>query len=236
MDIITLIVAAISAIGAAVSAAATVYIVKLTAKTIEAYNKQVQIGQHQVKATQEQTFNQARPVLIPPADMSGLVKTDQGTPIVQWGQSQLTIEGLQNIGVGPAFNIYGIFFGEPFQNMPPRERYIIWNYGFLPPGPAGNKIMLSQGSNLKSETTIRGHVLYIPDDEEHIGCIARLTLTYHDIFGRKLASIYDYQRLLGWICVGHFEDIEQDLCELEEQEPMTQQSHQFFHRMKKSNP
>jgi len=69
-----------------------------------------------------------------------------------------------------------------------------------------------------------------------VGCLVRLTLSYHDIFGRKFASIYDYQSVLGWICVGHFEDIKHDLRELDDQEPATQQARQFAYNMGKSRP
>ncbi len=235
-DIITVIVTSVSAAGAVASAVVAFYIARLTAKTLDAYKRQVQVGQDQIHATQEQTYNQARPVLIPPTGIGGMMRTEQGRTFVQWGQGQPTIEGLQNIGVGSAFNIYGIFFGTPLQNNPPHERYALWNYGFLSPGATGPQITLSQGTSLKSETIIKGHVLYIPDDMEHIGCITRLTLTYHDIFGRKFASIYDYQNILGWICVGHFEGIEYDLRELDDQEPATQQSNQFYYNMGKSHP
>jgi hypothetical protein len=228
------IIAGLSAFSTLISAIATVFIAILTAITIKAYNKQVQIGLEQVKATQEQTFNQARPILYPPTDMSGLVEMDQGSKIIRWGGgSQRIIEGLQNIGTGPAFNIYGLFFGRMSRNTPPHERYAAWNYGVLPHNVTGDKITLSQGTNLKSETILEGHPLYVPDDEQHIGRIARLTLTYHDIFGRKFASIYDYQSILGWICVGHFQDIEQDLRELDDQDPTTKQSNSFYHQLGK---
>lgn len=235
-DIITVIVTSVSAAGAVASAVVAFYIARLTAKTLDAYKRQVQVGQDQIHATQEQTYNQARPILIPPTAISGMLKIEQGRTFIQWGQGQLTIEGLQNIGVGPAFNIYGVFFGTPLQNMPPADRYVLWNYGFLSPSSTGPTITLSQGTSLRSETTIKGHVLYVPDDVNHIGRIARLTLSYHDIFGRKFASIYDYQSVLGWICVGHFENIEHDLRELDDQEPATQQSNQFYYNMGKSRP
>jgi len=159
MDIVTITIAIAGAVGTVVSAVVTICIAVLTARTLKAYRRQVQIGQDQIQATQEQTFNQTRPVLIPPADISGMMKTEQGRTFIQWSQGQLTIEGLQNIGIGPAFNIYGIFFGTRLQNMPPRERYVLWNYGFLSPGTTGPKITLSQGTSLKSETTIKGHIL-----------------------------------------------------------------------------
>lgn len=236
MDIITLIAAGAGALGTIVSAVVAIIIARLTAKTLDAYKRQVQIGQNQIHATQEQTYNQARPVLIPPADIKNMMRTEQGRTFVQWGQGQPTIEGLQNIGVGPAFTIYGIFFGPLAQNRPPHDRYVLWNYGFLSPGATGPTITLSQGTSLKSETTINGHVLYVPDDANHNGCLARLTLTYHDIFGRTFAGIYDYQSVLGWICVGHFENIEHDLRELDDQEPATQQARQFAYNMGKSRP
>lgn len=59
---------------------------------------------------------------------------------------------------------------------------VIWNYAALTPGEAGAKITLEQSTNVSSETTIEGYPLHVPDDVNHIGIIARLTLTYHDIF------------------------------------------------------
>jgi len=233
LDIVTLIAIA-SAVGTIASAIVAFYIARLTAKTLNAYKQQVQIGQEQIHATQEQTFHQARPVLVPPTDINGLMVTENGRTFIRWGQGQRTIKGLQNVGVGPAFNIYGVFFGTPLQDTPPSSRYVLWNYGVLSPGAIGPDITLSQGTSVKSETVIHKHVLYVPDDLEHIGCITRLTLTYHDIFGRKFASIYDYQNILGWMCVGHFENIEHDLRELDDQEPTTQQARQFYYQMGKS--
>jgi hypothetical protein len=226
----------VSAAGTLISAIVTIVLVIITAKTLGAYRKQVQIGQDQIRVTQEQTYNQARPVLVPPQDIASLLRTEQGSSFVQWGNSSVVFNGLQNIGTGPAFNIYGLFFGPPVQNLPPTSRYSLWNYGVLAPGTTGPQVTLSQGSSLKSETTIKEHVLYAPDDVDHIGCIVRLTLTYHDIFGRKFASIYDYQSILGWICLGHYEDIESDLRELDDQEPMTQQSRHMYYNMGKRRP
>jgi len=204
--------------------------VRLTNKTLPVYQKQLEIGQEQIRAAQNQTFNQARPILLPPTNITGILKNDAGNNFVKWGEGQAVIGSLQNIGVGPAFNVYGVFFPPPFNKTPPwNEKYVIWNYDFLPAGETGKDIKLSQGSSIRSESTFNGHVLYVPDDAQHIGRIARLTLTYHDIYGRKFASIYDYQNILGWICVTHLEGVEYDLQELDEREPMTQQSNQFFY-------
>jgi len=232
---IILISTVVSAMAALASAIAAIVIVRLTSKTIKTYNEQLLAAHDQIKVTQAQTFNQVRPVLLAPANIDSILSKVSGTPLLQCGlgPDKAIVDGLQNIGTGPAFNIYGVFFGTPFRNTPPRERYVIWNYNVLPPGTPGKEITLSQGSSLRSETTIGSHTLYVPDDTQHIGCIARLTLTYHDIFGRKFASIYDYQNILGWICEEHIENLEQDLYELDQQEPATQQSNQFFYNLRK---
>ena len=225
--IVTLIIAGISAI-------ATVVIAIFTYKTIQAYEKQVQIGQEQVRVSQEQQFNQFRPVLYPVGSLGNIIDTSGGKPHIKWGYQNQVIDGLQNIGVGPAFNIYGILFGPPLLNsQPPRERYIVWNYPALTPGVAGDKITLQQGSNITSDTTIKGYTLYVPDDAEHVGVIARFTITYHDVFGRKHASIYDYHSQIGWRNRGHFSNIDFDIRELDQQTPGTQQTAQFVHRLGK---
>jgi len=234
-ETIIVICTVVIALSAVANAIAAIVIIRLTSKTIKTYNGQLKAAHEQINVTQAQTFNQIRPILLPPASIDNIFNKGSGAPLLQYGlgPDKAIIDGLQNIGTGPAFNIYGILFGPPFQNTPPRERYIIWNYGFLPTGILGKEITLSQGSSLPSETTVSGYTLYVPDDAQHIGCIARLTLTYHDIFGRKLASIYDYQNRLGWICVKHIENLEHDIYELDEQEPTTQQSNQFFINLKK---
>jgi len=226
-------------IATGITAAATVAIAVLTYKTIQAYKKQVQIGQEQVKVSQEQVrigqeqqFNQFRPILQPVGNLRNIIDASGGSPHVKWGYQDQVIDGLQNIGVGPAFNIYGILFGPPLITTPPtppRDRYVVWNYASLPPGKAGDKITLEQTTNVDSETTIEGYPLYVPDDVDHIGIIARFTLTYHDVFNRKHASIYDYHSQSGWKIRGHFPNIDHDIYELDRQTPATQQAAQFFY-------
>jgi hypothetical protein len=223
--IVTLIIAGISAV-------ATVIIAFFTYKTIKAYEKQVDIGQEQVRVSQEQRFNQFRPILQPVGSLENIIDRSAGKPHIKWGYQNQVIDGLRNIGVGPAFNIYGILFGPPLITTPPKpptERYVVWNYPALTPGEAGARITLEQSTNVSSETTIGGYPLYVPDDVDHIGIIARFTLTYHDVFGRKHASIYDYHSQSGWRNRGHFPNIDHDIYELDRQTPATQQAAQFFY-------
>ncbi len=180
--------------------------------------------------------DQSRPILHPLNKLEGLIDSQSG--LVRWGMSAASIfpmKGFKNIGAGPAFNIYAVIFGKPFQQHPPRERYVVWNYGILEPGEEGPPLALSQGSSIESSTTIDGVPLYVPDDPQHNGVLARLTITYHDARERKYASIYDYQNVIGWMTVKNAEDIEYDLHELDAMHPRTQQSNEFFWRVGKSH-
>ncbi len=221
-------IASLIAIG--ITAAATVTIAIFAIPTIIAYRKQVDIGQAQVKVSQEQLFNQFRPVLYPVGDLEKIIDRSAGKYHIKWEYQNQEIDGLKNTGVGPVFNIYGVIFGPPENSQPPRMRYVVWNYPALTPGVSGDKITLSPGSHINSDTLIKGYTLYVPDDVDHIGVIARFTLTYHDVFGRKHASIYDYHSQIGWMSRGHFSDIEKDIYELDQQTPGAKQSNQFFYR------
>jgi hypothetical protein len=182
--------------------------------------------------------HQSRPILRPLNNLEGLIDSQSG--LVRWGLSAASIspmKGLRTIGAGPAFNIYAIIFGKPFQGYPPRERYVVWNYnnGILEAGEEGPPLALSQGSSVESTNTIDGVPLYVPDDPHHNGVLARLTITYHDAHERKYASIYDYQNVIGWMTVKNAENIEHDLHELDAMHPMTQQSNEFYWRLGKSH-
>jgi hypothetical protein len=225
----------VSLIAIGITAAATVAIAILAIPTIKAYRKQVQIGQDQVKVSQEQLFNQFRPVLYPVGDLEKIIDRSAGKHHIKWEYQNQEIDGLRNIGVGPAFNIYGILFGPPVNSQPPRMRYVVWNYPPLTPGVSGDTIALLPGSNISSDTTIKGYTLYVPDDEDHVGVIARFTFTYHDVFGRKHASIYDYHSQIGWMSRGHFSDIEKGIYELDRETPGTKQSNQLFYRAGKNS-
>jgi len=246
-------------IATGVTAAATVVLAIFAYVTIQAYKKQVQIGQdqvkisqeqvkigqeqvkvgqeqakiaqEQVKVSQEQQFNQFRPVLYPAGSLEKIVDRSGTTPFVKFGQPGQVIDGLKNIGIGPAFNIYGIIFSSQANSQLMQQRFIVWNYPALTPDVPGNEITLSPGSHISSDTKIKGYTLYVPDDADHNGVIARFTLTYHDVFGRKYASIYDYQLVIGWISRGHFSDIEYDLYELDQQTPGARRTKQFIHNL-----
>jgi hypothetical protein len=200
------------AITTSVSTAANVTIAILTCMTIVAYKKQIQIGQGQVKATIEQTICLTRPVLAPTMEPDFIV-WDDGQKRAQFYRNPATIWGLKNIGVGPAFNIYGTFCGYFVDGIRPLQGYIFRNYAMLTRSDTSHTINLSMWRD--PNKTIAGHPLHVPGDTQYKGRIVRLILTYHDISRHKFASIYDFHRDLGWICVGHFQNIECDIRDLD---------------------
>jgi len=224
-------------IATGVTAVATMALAIFAIPTIQAYKKQVQIGQDQVKVSQEQVrvaqeqqFNQFRPVLYPAGSLEKIIDRSGGRPYIKFGYQNQVIDGLKNIGTGPAFNIYGTIFGSQVNSQLSQQRYIVWNYPALTPGATGDEITLLQGSNISSDTIIKGYTLYVPDDANHVAIIARFMLTYHDVFGRKHASIYDYHSQIGWMSRGHFSDIEYDIYELDQQTPGAKQAKEHFYR------
>src|SRR5260370_15663145 len=115
----------VTVIATGITDAATVAIAIFAIPTIIAYRKQVQIGQAQVKVSQEQLFNQFRPVLYPVGDLEKIVDRSAGKYHVIWEQQNQEVDGLKNIGVGPAFSIYGTLFGPPVNSQLLPIRYVV---------------------------------------------------------------------------------------------------------------
>ncbi len=76
--------------------------------TIDAVNRQIEASERQA---QEALYNQQKPVLVPIGDLEKIIDRSAGKYHVKWEDQNLEIDGLKNIGVGPAFTIYGILFG-----------------------------------------------------------------------------------------------------------------------------
>lgn len=78
---------------------------------------------------------------------------------------------------------------------------------------------------MTGDATIGGYPLYAPAkptrEEQmlggHYNIVARLTLTYQDIFERKHAAVFDYIDLYGWRCIALLVDIPRDLDALDDE-------------------
>jgi len=222
--IVTLIIAGISAV-------ATVVIAFFTYKTIQAYDKQVRIGQGQVKVSQEQVkvaqeqieasrkqfqqerFTEHRPLLIP----EGAPKFQRVKPLFLNRTTNEQRISIHNVGLGVALNVASVLYGEPY-NRP----YIHWTCWLGVPVAAGMvmKAVHKLGWGLFDEETMRigSYTLNAPEPERNLtlpNTLAHITITYRDIFRRKHASIFDYVETVGWQFVDFPEDIPQDLYDLQ---------------------
>lgn len=218
----------------AVSTAATVIIVIFTWKTIQTYRNQVNLAQEQIRTSQEQNFNDARPVLVPSTHHDS-VRDSNAKPCLMIASSlSLFLDGLKNIGKGPAFHIHGVFFLPQNKAFPPTDKRGFWNLAALSPEEqTPRSIELSQGVHLTGkEEVVKGYSLYAPSTEEEGGIRveARLTLTYRDVFNRNHASIYDYHSTRGWVSQGHFAGVFFDLWEIDEQTDEAKQARAAYIR------
>lgn len=121
------------------------------------------------------------------------------------------------MGDGVAFNIHSFLYGAKGD---PGNRYTSWNNGPIQ-GKGQLPIIYTHGATaLFEQTKVDGtHTLH--DDSESHYRIARLTTTYHDLFGRRHVSIFDYIRSSPtehqWKHVATKDEIDADLEELDNQ-------------------
>ena len=121
---------------------------------------------------------------------------------------------LTNVGAGVAMNVRGVVFGpEPTmpQGMPPAI-HSLSAAAPIPPGQSIPVVAKRGFSGLKVQGTdsfVPGYTVYAPAPERSKAEAAergttastvqfRLTLTYHDLFGRIHGSVYDHTGANGW--------------------------------------
>lgn len=136
--------------------------------------------------------------------------------------SKLKSIELQNVGTGVALAICAVLFGPEPETRPTTLpiHYMIWREPPLLPGSPGRRVEMERGRTvLKGDATIGGHRLFAPRTPsrqermryDRYNVVARLTLTYQDIFRRKHAAVYDYIDLWGWQCTALLSGIAKDL-------------------------
>jgi hypothetical protein len=143
---------------------------------------------------------------------------------------------LHNIGTGPALNIRGVIFGSPLNDTRDPQHVHDFTYGAsILNGVLGDELGSWGAIKISGEASIdkkKRYTLYAPpalsSDQSLIPnnsiAVGRLTITYHDVFNRKHASIFDFVMKTSpatpeWRSVegGFFPDIEKDLHDLEEE-------------------
>jgi hypothetical protein len=170
----------------------------------------VQAGQSQVQQAMEARFDANRPILQP-------IKLD-------WNQSpeigRLTV---RNVGTGLALNVNAQLSMWTFAGEVPPSGTTQISASFNAPISAGENetAKLFQAAELPPETTIQSGTQSQPIvmTQGTKRDAWQVCITYHDIFGRKHASIFQaYQNRVSleheWRCVAIMPDIRRDLEEI----------------------
>jgi hypothetical protein len=185
-----------------------------------AAQRQAEESGRQVAETKEQRFDQHRPALHP---VGNLALTE--SRLVNWYEASLDLP-IQNVGTGVALVVCGILFPPEGAGRPGLlpQRYSAWRESAVLPGQGVRSIRFLQGvTKTNGDETIGNYRLSAPEAPTHeklmfglqYNILARLTLTYQDIFMRKHAAMFDYIDIYGWQCVALLPDIPRDLDEIE---------------------
>ncbi len=161
-----------------------------------------------------------RPILVPRAPL-GLRNND-----LNWDSQHYTVS-IKNVGAGVALNIWGVL-------LPPKKAGMVelaQQYCLRSHVPLSQEDRDIETYFLLEEKKFRDDEMiekrdgtgelyslypYFVDPvldgvDGTYTYVARLTLTYADVFGRKHASIYDYTNRHRWKFVAHIDDIRKDL-------------------------
>lgn len=194
-----------------VSALATVTVAIATILTLLFLRRQVRL-------TVEVQYDQRRPLLYPP----GTVTLIDQAGNVDWSEPERRIP-LENAGSGVAVNICGVLIGP--RTMSKSDRYTLWQEAPLTTLEGMRPMQFRRGGagTIPNDTTIGAYTLHAPDKPSQAELmagapwiVARLTVTYHDVFGRKHAALFDYTAMPAWSVVAFLEDISHDLLDLDD--------------------
>jgi hypothetical protein len=145
---------------------------------------------------------------------------------LDWDSQHYTVR-IKNVGTGVALNFWGVL-------LPPKQaktvdlprQYCLRSHTPVSQGDkdidtyflSGEILFRSDEMIENRDGTTKQYSLYppsidLPPDgvDGQNGYVARLTLTYRDVFGKKHASIYDHTNRHRWKFVVHLDDIRNDL-------------------------
>lgn len=234
---------ALGAIAALVAAAAACFAAVFTYLIMRSARDQVKVSQEQNQRTLESERDAQLPVLMPIAPLYSVgMATDPPTPPqLGYDRTQTFARvAIKNVGPGIALNIWGIVF-EPEPTEPSHKltgQHHSHRYDLpLEPGMMDTSDSKELGNTKRVDWRAAGlavsgdmemsdgtahHKLYAPPKATFADIthgetekVARLTLTYSDIFGRKHAAIYDLTAQWEWENVAYLRNILQDLGEME---------------------
>ncbi|HLX58378.1 MAG TPA: hypothetical protein VKR83_15275 [Ktedonobacteraceae bacterium] len=188
-------------------------------KAISENRKQAKVNwAHSQQQATEERKHQIRPIMAPEKEIfnKSMMVSDpdpskrvnrelyiSGQRIDWSWPSPISID-LRNMGNGPALNLHGILYGNEDTNQ---SQFVSWdNIPVEARSPI--TVELKHPSDLSlfhGDMVNDKHVLYdkSPDSPTNpwVSRIARLTLTYHDLFGTKYVSVFHYTIEHRWIHV-----------------------------------
>lgn len=231
----------VTAFAGLVAAGAAIWLAVLNRQLVRASHEQVRASQDEVKASLEQVSSQHRPVLVPKGSPRF---QEENSNWLAWGANEQPII-ISNLGTGVAFNVASVLYGcasyvhdssagHMRSSDAAHEHWTLWLGTPIAPGESSDRPVppyriLSNphkkgyGTFLDGNNRIGDYPFNAPD-EQPVGAtamqgelwrVARITITYHDITGRKYASIFDYVHNRGWHMFAILPDIERDLHDLE---------------------
>ncbi len=173
-----------------------------------------------------------RPLLIPEGIL--LLANEQNPRWLSWGEYQLSDLCIRNVGSGVALNIACVLYppssyiidgkrSDRYQE----EHWTNWLRFPIAPGDKGEEDPVRKGNSASftNRKCIRGrtqeYTFNAPPESANIleekepMHLARLIITYQDVFNRKHASIFDVIENIGWKLIAFEEDIKEDLFDLQ---------------------
>jgi hypothetical protein len=181
----------------------------------------------------EAQYDLERPILVVEGE---LLLTDSGRLDIDTHGPKQRFLTLRNVGRGIATNIQGVIFGSA-PDAPYIPAYVqaanYHKFTFqldrpLVPGERTEPLEYTPGGfDAPGDTIIDGYMLWAPAHNEIVrqglpSRAARVTITYHDLFGRKHASHFDYTDQRKWVSHPVSKGIADDLADLR------QRSHPAF--------
>lgn len=234
---------ALGALAALIAAAAACFAAVFTYLIMRSAREQVKVSQEQNQQTLESERDAQLPVLMPIAPLfsAGMATNPPTAPQLGYDRNQpFARVAIKNVGPGIALNIWGIVFEpEPAEQLHkftgqhhshrydlPLEPVAADSSNTVEPGNVKRLDWRSGGVAVSGDMEMSDgtthHKLYAPPKATFADIgrgetekVARLTLTYNDIFGRKHAAIYDLTAQYEWENVDYLRNILQDLGDME---------------------
>ncbi len=202
----------------------------MTGRTVEEMHNQVavareQVGEMRAQRTldEESRYLAQRPVVYPVEPLAeDMMPADSASLTLVWDRRECAVV-LANAGGGIATELCGVLMG-PDARPVVNPRYTLWKAVPLRPTDAPvSMTMIGSASKVGGAACIGSRSLEPPlppslDDMAWRATpyvIARLTLTYRDVFGCKHASMVDYTSMQRWENAVFLPNITQDLEDLE---------------------